>query len=496
MTDKYRLSIPVLFAILYTLKNRRRLNCMQNQREHWSSHLGFILAAAGSAIGLGTLWKFPYVTGENGGGLFVFIYILCTFFIGIPVFIAEILLGRKAQRGAVGVFATFTHNSIGWKTIGWIGVASSFLIMSFYSVLAGWGLNYVFMSLSQFYENKSAQEIAAIFETLASSADITLFWHIAFTLITGAVVYQGVRQGIEYWSRFMTIGLLVILVGMCLFSATLDGFWQGVHFIFYPDLSHFKPSAAIEALGLSFFTLSLGQGIMLTYGSYMKKGEDIPKTAFIIGAMIITVSLLAGLMIFPIIFTFGFEPQAGPGLVFKTLPVLFSKLPAALFISTAFFVLFVFTALTSAVALIEVVVANCTDLFGWSRKKAVIIVSVSCAIFGIPSALSNTQTLFANWSLIYGKTFFQTIDDIVSLWFLPIGGLMVSLLTGWVVDKEMVCSEFCSGTVFKWLWRPWFFFMRWVAPLAIIFIILQQAKLIDIDSYFTPPAQANVGASR
>lgn len=457
---------------------------MQKQREHWSSHLGFILAAAGSAIGLGTLWKFPYVTGENGGGVFVFIYILCTFFIGIPIFIAELVLGRKAQRGAVGVFVTLANNSTAWKTAGWLGVASSFLIMSFYSVLAGWGLNYVFMSLNQFYVNRTPQEISGVFDILSSSADITLFWHFMFTVLTAAVVYRGIRQGIEYWSKFMTIGLLFILLGMCLFATTLDGFWQGFNFMLYPDFSNFKPSAAIEALGLSFFTLSLGQGIMLTYGSYMRKGDDIPKTALIIGAMIVIVSLLAGLMIFPIIFTFGFAPEAGPGLVFKTLPVVFAKLPGALFISTAFFVLFVFTALTSAVALIEVVAANFTDLLGWSRHKAVIVVAVSCFIFGIPSALSNTNILFANWPEIYGKTFFETIDDIVSLWFLPIGGLMIAIFTGWSLDKEISKNEFLLGTRLTWLFRPWIFFMRWVAPIAIVFIILQQSKLIDIDVYF------------
>lgn len=458
---------------------------MQKQREHWSSHLGFILAAAGSAIGLGTLWKFPYVTGENGGGVFVFLYIFCTFFIGIPVFIAELILGRKAQRGAVGVFAALANNSAFWKMAGWLGVASSFLIMSFYSVLAGWGLNYVFMSLTQFYQNKSAQEISNVFDILASSADITLFWHFIFTALTAAVVYRGIRQGIEYWSRFMTIGLLIILVGMCLFAMTLDGFKEGVHFIFYPDLSRFKPSSAIQALGLSFFTLSLGQGIMLTYGSYMRRGDDIPRTAIIIGGMIILVSLLAALMIFPIIFTFGFAPEGGPGLVFKTLPVLFSKLPGALFVSTSFFILFVFTALTSAMALIEVVAANFTDLLGWSRHKAVLVCAISCFIFGIPSALSSTNTLFANWPAIYGKTFFETIDGIVTLWLLPIGGLMVAMFTGWFLDKQISQAEFNAGTKYYWLWRPWLFFMRWVAPIAILFIILQQSKLIDIDSFFS-----------
>lgn len=457
---------------------------MQKQREHWGSHLGFILAAAGSAIGLGTLWKFPYVTGENGGGIFVLVYIFCTFFISIPIFIAELILGRRAQRGAVGTFEVLADNSAGWKTAGWLGVASSFLIMSFYSVLAGWGLNYAFMSLSQFYKGLTDQQISQTFDVLAASADITLFWHVTFTAITAAVVYQGIRHGIEYWSKFMTSALLLILIGLCLFTFTLEGFNEAVHFIFYPEPSRFKPSAAISALGLSFFTMSLGQGIMVTYGSYMRHTDDIPKTAGIIGVMIVIVALLAALMIFPIIFTFGFAPASGPGLVFKTLPVLFAKLPGALFISTSFFILFVFTALTSAVALIEVVAANFTDLFGWSRKKAVLAVAISCMIFGIPSALSGTGLLFANWEAIYGTTFFSTIDNLVSLWLLPIGGLMIAFFTGWSLDPAIAEAEFCSGTNLKWLWRPWFFFVRWIAPVAIIFIILQQSGLIDIDTYF------------
>lgn len=457
---------------------------MQKQREHWSSQLGFILAAAGSAIGLGTLWKFPYVTGANGGGLFVLIYIICVFFIGIPIFIAELLLGRKAQRGAVGIFVSLSDNSNIWKTAGWLGVISSFLIMSFYSVVAGWGLNYVLMSLNQFYQGKSPQEIANIFETLSASGDITLFWHFMFTALTVAVVYPGVRHGIEYWAKFMTSGLLVMLLALCAYAFTLEGFPQAVRFIFYPDVTNFKPSGALEALGLSFFTLSLGQGIMLTYGSYMRRSEDIPKTGLIIGSMIILVSLLAGLMIFPIIFTFGVAPQGGPGLVFKTLPLLFAKLPGALIISTTFFVLFVFTALTSSVALVEVVVANFMDLLGWSRKKAVLTTGIACFIFGIPSALSGTHLLFANWPAIYGKTFFATIDDLVSVWLLPIGGLMVAIFTGWALDKELVREEFNSGTVYRWLWRPWLFFIRWIAPIAIIIIILQQSGIINFDTLF------------
>jgi len=452
------------------------------QREHWSSHLGFIMAAAGSAIGLGTLWKFPYVTGQNGGGLFVLCYIFFVFFIGIPIFIAELALGRSAQRGAVGIFtALSSHNS--WRIAGWLGVAASFLIMSYYSVIAGWGLNYIFMCLNQFYNGLTPPEIENIFNILASSGDITLFWHFAFTALTVSVVYHGIRKGVEHWSKIMTSTLLVILLALCAYSSTLPGFHEALRFLFTPDLTRFRLSSALEALGLSFFTLSLGQGIMLTYGSYMRRTEDIPKTAGIIGIMIVTVSLLAGLMIFPIIFTFNSAPEGGPGLVFKTLPLLFSKLPGALILSTAFFALFVFTALTSSIALVEVVSANFMDLFDWPRKKAVLIVGAAAFIFGIPSALSQTDTLFANWTPIYGKNFFETVDDLVSVWLLPIGGLLVALFTGWSLDRSVAARAFKEGSVLKWMWRPWLFFIRWVAPVAIFLIILQKSGVIDMDSY-------------
>jgi NSS family neurotransmitter:Na+ symporter len=395
------------------------------------------------------------------------------------------MLGRKAQRGAVGIFVELADDSTLWKTAGWLGVVSAFLILSFYTVVSGWGLNYVFMCLNQFYLNLSAQEITEKFDILASSGDITLFWHFIFTALTVAVVYPGIRHGVEYWSKIMTSALLVLLVGLACYSTTLDGFWDAVDFLLYPDYAEFKPSAALEALGLSFFTLSLGQGVMLTYGSYMRRTEDIPRTSIIIALMIVAISLLAGLMIFPIIFTFGFAPQGGPGLVFKTLPVLFAKLRGSLVISTAFFTLFVFTALTSAIALLEVVVANFMDLLGWSRKKSVLIAGGAVFVFGIPSALSSSEYFFANWARLYGKNFFSTIDNIVSSWLLPIGGLMIAIYTGWVFEKEMSREEFQSGTVFRWLWRPWRFFIRWVAPAAIGIIMLQKAGLIDVDLLLT-----------
>lgn len=457
---------------------------MKKQREHWGSHLGMIMAAAGSAIGLGTLWQFPYLVGENGGGLFVLVYLLSTFIIGVPVFIAELIVGRQAQRGAVGIFGSLSNNSIFWKGVGWLGVITSFLIMSYYSVVAGWGLNYVFMSLNQFYVGKTPDQIGAVFDALQKSGSMTVFWSFMFTAITVGVVLQGVRKGIEYWSRIMIPALIILLMGLFIYSLTLPGFGEAFKFIFKPDIHNFKPSAILTALGMAFMTMSLGQAIILTYGSYMKQSENIPSTAFIIGTMDIVVSVLAALMIFPIIFSSGASPAAGPGLVFKVLPILFARLPGALIISTCFFILFTFTALTSSIALVEVVAANFIDLYDWSRKKAVLISGIASFIVGLPSALAWSGGLFPNWSAIYGRNFFDTMTYFVANWTLPIGGFLIAIYGGWFLSAKISKEEFLAGSRWNKLYDVWKFFIKWVAPAAIALVVLQSIGVINIDKIF------------
>lgn len=455
------------------------------KREHWASSFGFIMAAAGSAIGLGTLWQFPFMTGRNGGGLFVLLFLVFSVILGFPLFIAELVMGRKAQRGVVGIFEVLAPKNHSWKSIGWLGMSASFLILSYYCVVSGWGLNYILLSLSQFTAGKTSNEIVGVFDVLYRSADINIFWQSIFLFITAAVVYQGIRKGIEYWSKILTSALLVLLIGLFLYGLTLEGFSEAFRFVFYPNLANLKPSGILEALGLALFTLSLGQGIMLTYGSYMGKKEDIPQTAAIVVVMNIVVSVLAALMIFPIMFTFGLQNvEGGFGLVFQTLPLLFSKLPGTLILSTFFFILLVFTALTSSVSLLEVLAANFMDLYGWSRKKAVLWSSVAAFIVGLPSALAGAGLIFPDWQEMYGKNFFQTIVDLVSEWILPISGLFVSIFAGWFFKKTDVFEEFISGTAWKKLFSIWHFFIKWVVPLAILLVILQRGGLIDIDALF------------
>jgi len=457
---------------------------MNKTHEQWGSRLGFLLAAVGSAIGLGVLWKFPYIAGENGGGLFLFTYFMCLIVIGIPVLIGELLLGRTTQHAAVGAFEVLAKSRDHWKIAGWLGVISSFLIMSFYSVIAGWGMSYVLMSLTGFYHNLSSNEIAEVFEQLSHSGSITLLWHFLFTAIAMGIVISGVRKGIEKWAKVMTRALFIMLFALFLYSLSLKGFKEALHFVFYPDIAEFKFSSALEALGLAFFTLSLGQGIMISYGSYVQKEESIPYMSCIIGASVIFIAMLAAMTIFPVVFTFGFTPQQGSGLVFKILPYLFAQLPGSMVISTIFFTLFVFTALTSAIPFMEVITANTMQLFHWPRTRSALIMALSTFLFGIPSAFAFSHKIFPSWQYIYGRNFLDTIDSLVSIWLIPIGGLLTSLFIGWSLKKEIARSVFASSKRGQYCYQIWHFFMKWIIPLTILLIILQKSGLIDFDHYF------------
>ncbi len=456
---------------------------MDQVREHWNSRLGFLMAAIGSAIGLGVLWKFPYTVGENGGGLFLFSYFICITFLGLPLLIAELMIGRSAQCAAIGAFKTLDRNGSGWKAVGVFGVCASFLIMSFYSVIAGWGMSYVLISLTN-PENTFSTDAVDTFLSLATSGGVSLFWHFLFTLITVGIVMSGVRKGIERWAKIMTKALLILIGLLFLYALTLPGFSQAVRFIFYPNAYNFKLSSVIEALGLAFFTLSVGQGIMISYGSYMKRSESIVHLSGVIAFAVIIVAILAALTIFPVVFTFGLEPQGGYGLVFKTLPYLFNQLPGSSILSTMFFTLFVFTALTSAIPLIEVVASNIMELYQIKRKNAVIAVGAACFIFGIPSAYANTPFIFPNWAKIYGMDFLETIDYLVSVWIIPIGGLFSSIFVGWIMDKRVARQEFSRGTGLHFLWLYWRVFMRYIIPSIILIIVIQKSGLYNFDTLF------------
>ena len=451
---------------------------MKKAREHWGSTLGFIMATAGSAIGLGSLWRFPYVVGQNGGGAFVILYVLFTFLVGVPVFLAELVMGRRTQKSAVLAYQELSSTESNWKMLGWLNLITCFIIFSFYSVIAGWCLCYVFMSLTQFTAGKTPEEISQVFDLLAVSPGMNLFWLFLFVAINVGVVYSGVRKGIEHWSKILTPAFMVILIALFIYSVTLPGFGKAVNFILVPHWNAMTPGAVLNALGMAFFTLSVALGIILTYGSYMKKDADLPKNGLIIASMTVIVSLFAALMIFPIIFTYNFAPQGGPGLLFKTMPVIFANLPGGVLISTIFFALLLFTALASSISLLEVMVANMIELKSITRHRAVLIASAVCFVIAIPSALAESKVLFSNWQTIFGKNFLETMDYLTASWSMPIAGLLSTLFLGWFVKGNIAKEEFSSGTQWKGLFQFWFFLVRFVAPVVVLVIILQEAGLI------------------
>jgi NSS family neurotransmitter:Na+ symporter len=450
-------------------------------RERWASKIGFIMAAAGSAIGLGSLWRFPYVVGENGGGAFVLLFAIFTFVLGLPVFIAEVVIGRKTQKSAVFAYQALSHEGSNWKMLGYMNILACFIILAFYSVVSGWCMSYTLMSLTQFTHGKTPDQIREVFNILVASPGINVFWLMLFLGLNVGIVFSGVKKGVEHWSKILMPVLLILLLFLFLYSVTLEGFGKAAEFILKPDFSKLTPTVILNALGMAFFTLSVGLGIILTYGSYMGPQENIPKMSFIVALMTFVIAMIAALMIFPIVFTFGLPPEGGPGLVFQTLPILFAKMPGEVVLSTLFFALLFFTAITSSISLLEMLVANFMEIFNWPRHKSTLITASITFLIGIPCALSSSDTLFANWSGIYGSNFFDTMNTITSNWMMPISGLLTTLFVGWKMEKEVFNSELIKGSSFRFLLKPIFFAVKWIAPVCVTLIILEQTGLINFN---------------
>ncbi len=451
-------------------------------RGSWSSQFGFILAATGSAVGLGNIWKFPYITGENGGGLFVLIYLVSVAAVGIPIMIAEVLLGRAAQSSPVGSFKTLAGENSKWKIIGWIGIIAGFIILSYYSVVAGWCLHYVFVSLSGAFEGKTVAEIGTMFGTLYKSPGTNIFWHLVFIGMTISVVVSGVQKGIEAACRVLMPILLLILIFLFFYAVTLPGFTPAFKYLFYPDIAKLKVSGVLEALGHAFFTLSLGMGAMLTYGSYMKKTQDIPKASFFVSIADTAIALLACLVLFPITFTFAGGPGKGVGLVFQTMPIAFSKMLGGKILAILFFLLLVFAALSSSISLLEVVASYFIDEHAWSRKKAVYLSGAAIFIFGVPSALAGSGVLFGDWVNMFGKNFFDLMDFLASNWLLPLGGFFIALYVGWFLEPQVRKTEFVTGSSWGKLFTTWLLLIKYIAPVAVVVVFLQNVGFIDLNT--------------
>ncbi len=453
-----------------------------NTRGTWNTRLGFILAAAGSAVGLGNIWKFPYITGENGGGWFVLIYLAAILLVGIPIMIAEVMIGRASQKSPVSAFKVLAGENSNWKLLGWLGIAAGFVILSYYSVVAGWSLNYVLLAIMDSTHHQTPEQIGGLFGKLYMDGNITLFWHFIFMAMVVGIVLGGVRRGIERAARLLMPILFVILLVLVIygFFAPDQGFLKTLRFIFYPDASKLTSRGVLEALGHAFFTLSLGMGAMLTYGSYLARNEDLVRSSITISILDTLVALMACFMIFPIVFGYGFEAQAGPGLVFKTMPIIFSQLPGGMILALLFFLLLTFAALTSAISLQEVVTSFFIDETTWSRRRATLLTGSVIFIFGIPSAYSGQGAVFTAWADIFGMNFFDTMDYLASNWILPAGGLLIAIFVGWRMSAAQTQAEFTSGSNLGRWYPIWRFILRWVTPILVAVVLLYKIKILRL----------------
>lgn len=443
----------------------------QQQNGQWSSYLGFIFATTGAAVGLGNIWKFPYIVGENGGGAFVVVYLFCVLFIGVPLMMAEIMLGRAGKKNpalTLKNLALKQNSSKHWQWVGGIGILASVMILSYYSVIAGWALEYVLFAIKGTFNGLSASQIDTLFEELMASPYTLAFWHTLIIVCTLAVVAMGVEKGLERAVKFLfpaMLSLLLIIVG---YSMGTHFFAHGLEFLFFPDFSKLTPTGVLSAVGHAFFTLSLGVGTIMIYGAYLPDHISIAKSAVFIAAADTLIALVAGLAIFPIVFSHGLVPSAGPGLIFKTLPLAFGHMPYGGSFGTLFFVMLVFAAFTSTISLLEPSVAWLMDTFGLSRVKA----SFSCG-FVIWGLGFFTIFSFNIWSKLkfLGHTFFELFDIITANFMLPITGLLIAIFTGWLYKEARLNSDISHEKCFI-VWR---FCLRFITPVAIVLIFLKLA---------------------
>ncbi len=445
----------------------------------WSSKLVFILAATGSAVGLGNIWKFPYITGENGGGTFVLVYLFCIALIGIPIMMAEVMLGRRGRRSPINTMALLASEegkSNGWVALGWMGVVAGFLILSYYSVIAGWAMSYVFRTGSGMFVGATADGVSSIFTELVSDPEKLLAWHTIFMVMTMIVVARGVKNGLEKAVTFLMpllFGLLLLVVG---YAMTTGHFKQGLDFLFTPG--PISGEAVLIAMGHAFFTLSLGMGAIMVYGSYLPKTTSITQAAFAVALADTAVALLAGMAIFPIVFANGLEPGAGPGLIFKTLPIAFGHMEGGILIGVSFFLLLVFAAWTSAISLIEPAVAYLVENRGMKRVYAAVWIGIATWLVGIGSVLSFNVWADKTWSLPFifeNKNFFDTLDYLTANIMLPLGGLFIAIFAGWLMREQSSREEM---NTWPWVFKLWRFLVRFVTPLAVIIVFLKAVGAI------------------
>ena len=446
------------------------------KRATFGSKIGVILATVGCAVGLGNIWRFPYMLGENGGAAFLLVYISCILFLGIPVMITEFFIGRYSRKNAAGAFKVMAPGTK-WSVIGYNGVAAAFLILGYYAVVSGWTLEYIVQAFSGSLEGKNATDFADEFTAFSTGVFRPILWTVVFIALTHIIIISGVKEGIERASKVMMPVLFLILIALCIRSATLPGASEGLSFLFNPDFSKIDSSVVLSAMGQAFFSLSIGMGCLITYASYFGKDTNLQTTSLQVTILDTMVAVLAGVMIFPAVFSFGIEPTTGPELVFITLPNVFEQLPFGNIWSFVFFVLLALAALTSTISLHEVSTAYVHEEYHVSRKKAAVIVSIGVTILGILSSLS--MGLLKSYTL-FGLNFFNLLDFVTAKIMLPLGGMMICIFTAKRVDKLLLKEEVTNhGTIRFYFFNTYAFFVKYIAPIAIGLIFLNELGLLN-----------------
>ncbi|WP_248511610.1 sodium-dependent transporter [Sporosarcina sp. NCCP-2222] len=432
------------------------------QREQWTSKIGFVLAAAGSAIGLGAIWKFPYMTGSNGGSVFLLLFILCTVAIGLPILLAEFIIGRRGQHDAVTSLKILAPGRK-WYWIGWMGVISSFILLSFYSVVGGWILSYLVRAI---FFRLNSSDYGMLFSNIIANPVEVLAGQAVFLLLTVWIVQGGIKGGIERASRWMMPLLFIFFILLAIRSLTLEGAMEGIRFLFIPDWSYLTGKTFLLALGQAFFSLSVGVTAMMTYASYLPKEERLGQSAWNVSILNIFISVLAGIVIFPAVFALGHSPSEGPGLIFVILPAIFNEIPFGGIFMIVFFILMLFATLTSSISMLEIVVSTGIGKKHDRRKRAAWVFGALIFVVGIPSALS--FGVLSNWKLP-GGTFFDFADMLTSRFGLPIGAFLISIFAGYVMSNQDTSDELKTSSAFHSVWKG---IVRYLAPLAILIIFI------------------------
>lgn len=452
----------------------------KKDRGNFGSKLGVILASAGSAVGLGNIWRFPYETGNHGGAAFILIYLGCILLLGLPIMIAEFLIGRHSQANTARAYQILAPGTQ-WRWVGRMGVLAGFLILGYYSVVAGWTLEYIFEAVSNSFAGKTPAEFISSFQSFSSNPWRPALWLTLFLLATHFIIVKGVEKGIEKSSKIMMLTLFIIILVLVGCSVTLPGASRGIEFLLKPDFSKVDGNVFLGAMGQAFFSLSLGMGCLCTYASYFSKDTNLTRTAFSVGIIDTFVAVLAGFIIFPAAFSVGIQPDAGPSLIFITLPNVFqqafSGIPVLAYIfSVMFYVLLALAALTSTISLHEVVTAYLHEEFNFTRGKAARLVTAGCILLGVLCSLSLGVTKDFT---IFGLGMFDLFDFVTAKLMLPLGGLLISIFTGWYLDKKLVWSEITNnGTLKVPIYKLIIFILKYVAPIAISVIFINELGLL------------------